>query len=200
MMGMKKSRRVLVIAAAAVIALCAVVSVAGVAFASGGAAEGGGHLMEWVWKILNFAILVGILVYFARKPLAQFLRARTEAIQKSLDEARLARELAEKALKEVEERLRLKDKDIEEIVNASKASGEGERDALIKEAERMSQKIAEHARANIDYELKKAKDELKKEAVELALELAEKKLIDRLTPEEQLKLLEESISKLEGKS
>ncbi|MBI4824086.1 MAG: F0F1 ATP synthase subunit B [Nitrospirae bacterium] len=168
-----------------------------IAFAVGAEAEGQSHIMEWVWKVVNFAILVFILVKFLGKPLKGFLKQRTELIQKTLDEARQARELAEKALREVEERLKGKDKEIEGIISSSRQSGEKEQEFLVSEGERLSKKIIEQAKVNIDFELKKAKEAIKAEAVELAMELAEKKLKEKLTPEEQRKLLEESLSKLE---
>ncbi len=177
-----------------------VLALAGIAFAAG--PEGAAHesfFKEWGWKIINFLLIAAIIVYFARKPFAQFLKGRTEAIQKSLDEARTARELSEKALRDVEERLRLKDQEIAGIIAASTRSGEVEREALIKEAERMSRKVMEQARANVDFELKRARDAIRQEAAELAVELAERKLKEKLTPGEQKKLLEESLAKLEGK-
>lgn len=57
------------------------------AFASGG----GGHgfaLKEHGFYVLNFIIFMGILVIFARKPLAKGLRDRAEAFSKRLDAAR----------------------------------------------------------------------------------------------------------------
>ncbi|MDA8171330.1 MAG: F0F1 ATP synthase subunit B [Nitrospiraceae bacterium] len=165
-----------------------------------GSPEAGGQWKEWLWKIINFVILVGVLAYFAKKPLADYLKARTAAIAKGIEDARVAREAAEKALKEVEERLRLKDKELEEILRTATKSGEAEREALIKESERMSQKIAEHADAYVSFELNKAKDAIRKEAAELAVELAAKKLPRKVTPEVQKKLIEDAISQLEAKS
>lgn len=173
---------------------------AAVAFASDGEAKGGSHVMEWVWKVVNFGILAFILVKFGGPAFKSFLKQRTETIQKTLDEARQARELAEKALKEVEERLKAKDKEVEEIIAAARLSGAKERDFLSAEGQKMSAKMLEQAKANIDFELKRAKDAIKAEAVELALELAERKIKGKLTPDEQKKLLEESLVKLEGKN
>lgn len=163
------------------------------------AAEHGSPVMDWVWKIVNFAILVFILVKFAGKPLKGFLQKRTELIEKTLQEAKEAKELATKSLREVQERLKGKDKEIEEIIAFSRASGEKEREALLREGERMGERVIEHAKANIEFELDKAKTAIRAEAVELAMELAEKKLGEKLTPDRQKKLLEESLAKLEGK-
>lgn len=181
-----------------VVVFCLVFAAMG--FASAGEEKHGSLLMDSVWKVVNFAILLFVIVKFGGKPLKSYLAKRTELIEQSLNEAREAKELARKALDEVQERLKHKDREIEEIISAAKQSGEKERENLIKEGERMSEKVLEQARSNIDYELKHAKEAIKAEAVEIAMELAEKKLKERLTPEEQKKLFEESLAKLEAEN
>lgn len=165
-----------------------------------GGGEHGGGPMEYVWKIVNFAILVFLLVKFGAKPMKGFLNSRTEMIKKSLDEAREARELAQRALNEVEDRLKSKDKEIEEILSSSRQSGEKEREALIKEGERMSQKLLEQAKSNIDFELNQAREAIKAEAAGIAMELAEKKLKDKLTEEDRKRLFDEALSRLEARN
>jgi F-type H+-transporting ATPase subunit b len=129
-----------------------------------------------------------------------FFKKRTELIEQSLKEAREAKELAQKALAEVEERLKIKDKEIEEIVAAAKESGEREKIRLAEDGDKLSARILEQTQNNIAFEVKMAKEAIKREAVEIAMELAEKKLKEKLTKEEQVKLLEESIEKIEGKN
>jgi F-type H+-transporting ATPase subunit b len=166
---------------------------------SGEEAEHGSLFKDYMWKIINFGILVFILWKFGKKPLGNFLRQRTELIEKTLNEARAAKEASQKALQEVEGRLKLKDAEIEEILSVSKRSGEQERDRIVEESQKLKAKILEQAKTNIDFELKHAKEMIKAEAVELAMELAEKKLKDKLTKDEQEKLLADSLVKIGGK-
>jgi F-type H+-transporting ATPase subunit b len=170
------------------------------AFASeeGGAAHAS-IFKEYMWQIINFGILAFILFKYGRKPLKSFLKQRAELIEKTLKEAREAKEAAEKALLKVEERLKTKDKEIEEILSVSKRSGEEVRESLMQQSDRLRERILEQARVNIEYELKSAKEAIKAEAVEIAMELAEKKLKEKLTKEQQQKLLEESLTKIGGK-
>lgn len=171
-----------------------------ITFASGGGEEAA-HTPLWkdyLWKIINFGILFFILYKFGKKPLQSFLKQRTELIEKTIKEAKEAKELAQKALQEVEERLKVKDKEIDEIISASRQAGERDRDRFIEEGDRLREKILEQAKTNIDYELKSAKEAIKAEAVEIAMELAEKKLKEKLTKEEQERLLEESLTKIGG--
>ncbi|MDP2278168.1 MAG: F0F1 ATP synthase subunit B, partial [Nitrospirota bacterium] len=174
---------------------------AAVVHASGGEEGSAGAVAkDYLWKIINFGILFFIIFKFGKKPLQDFLKKRTELIEKSLKEAKEAKELAQKALAEVEERLKARDREIGEIVSSAKESGEKEKARLIEEGGRMKEKILEQARTNIAYEIKRAKETIKEEAAAIAIELAEKKLKEKLTEEEQLKLLEESLAKIEGKN
>jgi len=170
------------------------------AFASEeGAATHTSLFKDYFWKVINFGILAFILFKYGRKPLQSFLKQRAELIEKTLKEAKEAKEAAEKALLKVEERLKTKDKEIEEILSASKRSGEEVRESLIQQSDKLREKILEQARVNIEYELKSAKEAIKAEAVEIAMGLAEKKIKEKLTKEEQQKLLEESLTKIGGK-
>ncbi len=70
---------------------------------------------------------------------------------------------------------------------------------IIQESEKMKEKILEQAKTNIEFEVKMAKDALRLEAAELAIQLSEQKLKEKITPEEQEKLLQESIKIIEGR-
>jgi F-type H+-transporting ATPase subunit b len=163
--------------------------------------EGGeGHGEDWkawIWRVLNFVILLVILIKFLGKPMRAYFQKRTEIIEESLRQAKEARELAEKALKEVQERISLKDEEIQKIMEASKQSGESEKELLIKQGHEMSEKIREQAKSNIAMELENARAALREEAAELAVRLAEKKIREGLTEEDQKRLVDESIRKLE---
>jgi len=171
------------------------------AFASGGEGAEPGLFKAYFWAIINFLILVGLLVFMMKKmDIKGYFKKRTELIEQSLKEAREAKELAQKALTAVEERLKIKDREVEEILKAARESGERETVRLAEEGDRFNARILEQTRNNIDFEVKRAKETIKQEAVEIAMELAEKKLKEKLTKEEQMKLLEESIAKIEGKN
>lgn len=167
------------------------------------AAEGGGHsasFKDWLWPIVNFAILLFILVKFGHKPIREFLRKRTELIEKSLKEAEETKEFAKKALAEVQERLKFIDEEINKILESARKAGEKEKEALIAQGESLKNKIIEQTKANIEYGLQKAKKEIKSEAALMAIELAEKKIKQRLDTKEQERLIEEYIKKFEAKN
>ncbi len=167
------------------------------------ASEGGTHEAGagyWLWPIVNFSILVIVLVFFLRKPIKNYLNSRSKMLEKTLNEAKAARSIAEKALKEVEERLKLKDKEIEKILADAMAAGETEKNKLIEDGKEVSVKIKEAASKNINYELKKAIETIRAEAVNIAIDLAEKKVEETMTDEMRDKLTEDSIKRIGTKN
>ncbi|MGB9710396.1 MAG: F0F1 ATP synthase subunit B [Thermodesulfovibrio sp.] len=163
------------------------------------AEHAGGSSKSWIYQFINFAILVFLLVKFLGKPLKKFFAQRRELIEKSIKESQEAKELAKKALQEVEEKLKLKDKEVQDILDTAKKIGEQEKLKIIEESDKLKEKILEQAKTNIEFEVKMAKDALRLEAAELAIQLSEQKLKEKITPEEQEKLLQESIKIIEGR-
>lgn len=162
-------------------------------------ASGGGQpadSMTWVWATINFSILVFVLSYFLKKPLSAYLSKRTEIIEQSLNEAREAKKFAQKALAEIEDKLKLKDDQIERIISSAQESGEREKTRLVEEAKMLTDKLKELTDKNIAYELKKAKDELRQETAKAVIDMAEAKIKNTITNERQHKLVQDSIDKL----
>ena len=93
---------------------------------------------ELLYRIINFAILVGGLGYLLRKPAAEFFSTRSADIQKSLDEGRKALEASQAQLAAVEAKLR----GLEAEIAAFKASARREMEA---DRQRMQQAAAEEA-------------------------------------------------------
>jgi len=157
-----------------------------------------GGLKDWIYKIINFAILIFILSKFLAQPMKEYFHKRAEIIEKSLKEAAEAKEIAQKALEEVQKKLKLKDQEINNIITSAKQAGEVEKESLIEQGKQMSEKIKEQAKINIEMELQNAKANLRKEAAELAIQIAEKELKKHLSKDEHLKLIEDSIKRLEN--
>jgi F-type H+-transporting ATPase subunit b len=172
--------------------------------ASSAFAEGAEHAPSWkawVWPVINFAVLVALLVYMLKKfDIKAALKKRTELIEKSLKEAEEAKQLAQKALDEVRGRLKNTDKEMTEIIEATRKSGEKEKAALIAEGEKLKNIILQQAKTNIEFELQKARRAIKSEAALAALELAEKQIKEQLGKKEQLTLIDEYIKKIEVKN
>ncbi len=155
---------------------------------------------SFMWSVINFLIIVFLLYKFGKEPLKEALKKRQKTIEKTLDNAAEARMLAEKGLKEAEQRLSEKDAAIELILSDAKHIAERERLALVEQGERMSRDIVARAKLSMDVELKQAKDDLKAEAARLAIELAEKKIRQETSEDDQSRLLENYIVMMENRN
>ncbi|KJR41296.1 ATPase, F0 complex, subunit B/B', bacterial and chloroplast [Candidatus Magnetoovum chiemensis] len=156
--------------------------------------------MHWFWAVINFLILFTTIGLLIRKPIKTYLNQRSRMIEDSIMQARQAKELAEKALEAVQAQLKQKDAEIEKILLSSKKYGESERERLINEARSLSNKLKELTERNIAYELKKAKDELKKEIADTLIELSAKRIQETMREEDENKLIEDSIRMLGKKN
>ncbi len=106
-----------------------VLVLANMAIASGGGghADSGVLLKDFLYRILNFSIVVAILVYFLRKPLKKGLAGRSEEIEKALAEAKQVKEEAEAKFAEYDRKLDQATEEIAEISDAIRREGELEK-------------------------------------------------------------------------
>jgi len=175
------------------------------ASASGGGGENQVEMVEFfssgfMWAVINFSLIAFLIYHFGKEPLKEALRNRQETIAKTMEDASAARAMAEEALEEARKRVAEKDSVVQEILNEASEKAERQKRALVEQGDRMSKDIVERAKISVDLELKRAKDELKAEAALLAVELAEKKIREETTAEDQSRLLREYIAGMESRN
>ena len=169
------------------------------ALAAGGGgehADSGVILKDFLYRCFNFALMVGLLVYFIRKPIRNGLRNRREEIETMLADAQAAKEAAEAKYREYSEKLEKATEEIEGISAAIRREGELERDKILAHARDMSEKILQEADARATNAVARAKDELRAEAAQLAVDLAEEYLKKEFSPSDQKRLVEEYMQKV----
>ncbi len=150
-------------------------------------------------RFFNLALVVGVVVWAARKPLASFFVNRSRLIREELEEAQKARHDAERRLAEVEARMSRLDDELEEIRAAAEREAREEQDRLLEEAERDADKIVGRTRAEISGMTRAAQLELQAHAVELSIKLAEERIRRDITDEDRGRLFQDFVAKLGGK-
>ena len=150
------------------------------AIASGGGEhhpDSGAQLKDFGWRVVDFALLVGIMVWALKKAnVKASLAERQQQIEKNLGEARAAREAAEAKLKEYTEKLEKANQEVDALRAAMLKEAEAEKQRIIAEAQAAAAKVAVQAAQAADQEVLKARTELRIEAARLAVELAGGKL------------------------
>lgn len=174
-----------------------VLLLAGVALASGEAhADSGALLKDFLYRVLNFGLVIAILVYFLRKPLKKGLAGRTEEIERALAEAKQAKEEAEAKFAEYDRKLDQATEEIAEISDAIRREGELEKQKIIENAKQMAIKIEQDAEKAAEMEVAKARRELQQEAAALAVDMAEKMLKKNFTKDDDTRLIDEYMQKV----
>ncbi|MCP4906235.1 MAG: hypothetical protein GY910_14760, partial [bacterium] len=77
---------------------------------------------------------------------------------------------------------------------------EREREKILEEAQQTAERIRSEAGTAVEREVRRAQEELRREAAELALEMAENLLREKMGDEDQSRLVEEFIARVESNS
>jgi F-type H+-transporting ATPase subunit b len=127
-------------------------------------------------EVLNFAVVAGVIVWAGRKFLPGIFRARTDAIQKAMQEAQKASEEARRRLGEIENRLMKLDGEIGMMRDAAEKEAAAEETRIQAAAKDDARKIVESAQQEIASAAKTARRELTAYAADLAVGLAQKQI------------------------
>jgi len=182
--------------------VCAVVSLllvlpAAALAAEGGGEHGGGGLISLdkslIVQLINFIILLVILQRFLYKPLLAKMEERTAAIKRSLDEAQAARADAVRQQEENAAQLRAAYAEAATIRDQALREAEEAGRKQLEAAQAQSRKLVEDTKAQLDGEIRRARDELRRETTDLALAVAEKLVRRTLRDEVHRKIVADAI-------
>jgi F-type H+-transporting ATPase subunit b len=149
-------------------------------------------------QIFNFAVLVGILVFFGGKAVNKALRGRHEQLKADLASAAEARAAAEAKLAKQEARLGSLETEIAELRRNLKAEAEAEKARLIEAAEERATRIKAETTFLIDQQVREADQRLRRESADAALKIAEDILRRSIGPADQQRLLETFVGNVAG--
>ena len=146
--------------------------------------------------IINFIILFAVLKYFFFEKVQAIIEERENLINEKLDyadeEAEKARMMAienERMLKNAREEGKL-------ITERHKQKAEKVYEEIVNEANQEAKIIIERAKVEINREKEKVEDNLKREAIELAIELSKKVIEKNIDEEKNRELIDEFISEV----
>lgn len=175
----------------------AVVFCASLAHASGG--EGGIPREKWLdllWRTLNFAGLLAILIVALKKPVSNALKNRRQEIIEKFADLEAQKTEAERIYKEYEAKLSKIDAEVESIISSAVKQGEAEKIRIIEDANRAAGDIQRQAEMAIQYELAEAKLTLRSDIAEQAVQMAEDLIKQNLKEADQTKMVEDYLEKV----
>jgi F-type H+-transporting ATPase subunit b len=157
----------------------------------GGEAEHGESILVTLARLANFAILAGVIWWFARKPLADHLASRGAQIRKDLVDAAQMRTTATARLADIETKLAALPGELDLLRRRGAEELEAERARMRAAAEAERDRLVEQARREIASQTRTARGQLRAHAASLAIDVAESRLRATLTPAEQVALVDD---------
>ncbi len=195
-------KRRLAVAMAGLVAIL-FVCFSGMALASGsGQGEAGeqalgSHMAKTDWyKVINFIVLAGGLVYFLKKPISSALNNRIKSIRDQIEDLEAKKKEAEAELATYGKKLATLEAEAKRIVADYIKQGEEAKVRILAAAEASAAKLEEQAKKNIAHEFQAAKTQLKEDVLEKAMAKAEALIQGKITGEDQARLVDDYLSKV----
>jgi F-type H+-transporting ATPase subunit b len=148
------------------------------------------------WRVVNFIALMIILVKFGAKPIGAGLAGRRKKIKDEIEDLQQKRADAEKTYNDFQAKLATVESEIDKIVDRAIAQAEIEKVKIIAKAEQAAHDIKRSAEMAIQNELTEARRTLKNEVADQAAILAEKLIVNNLTANDQVKIIDNYLAKV----
>ena len=132
--------------------------------------------LQWIFHALNLAVLIGVLVWFGRKGVQVALRDRSTGIRAELEDAASVHAAAQARHAELERRLSGFEAEVAGMKAEAARALDVEKRAAMARADEAATRIRDAAQRAIRDEAHRATRTLRAEAVQLAVQLAERTL------------------------
>ena len=132
------------------------------------------RLKEFIFYLINFLILMGVLTRFLYKPFLNMLAARKQSIKDALDNAELTNRRADEKMEQYSKRISKVEEESREIIRTAKIKADAQARDIIEDARKEAGDIIAKAEKTIEKEKEKAMEDMKQEIAVLAVMAAEK--------------------------
>jgi F-type H+-transporting ATPase subunit b len=194
-------RTSLIFLAATVVLLMLLAPTLSLAETGGHGGDGEHHGINWgtlFWKTVNFIIFFGVLGYFLAKPIASFLRSRSENITNELNEARDARDQAQAELADARSKVANLEQELAEMRAKGGRNAEEMGRSMVAQAQAECERIEKQTAKDLDQMGKTARRQLREYAAELSIETAEKLVRESINDEDRGRILTASLERVGG--
>ena len=177
-----------------------VLGVAALAYASGDAggaeAHHGLNWKDFLFRVVNFVLVFGVIAKLAGKKMVGFFRGRGEAIENQLADLDSRKADAAKRLGEIEASISDLATEKARIEAEYRRQGEALRDSIVAAAEAKAVQIKEQAATAAAAEARVAMQELRAQLADSVIAAAKASLEKKLTAKDQDKLVDEYLTKV----
>ncbi len=167
------------------------------AAAAGQEAAGWRPTYDLIMKWVNFLILVFVIVKFARVPLRNFFKQKEVEVSSEIEAMEAEKKAAEEKIAEARRAIEHRQERFEEIKARMLRQGKRRKQYIIEGARRESRLMIEAARHKVEGQIRQAHEKLREEMVDLAIDLAMKRLPEVMQESDNQKLLSRYLEAVE---
>jgi F-type H+-transporting ATPase subunit b len=146
-------------------------------------------ISDVVFTVINIALMFWLLSKWLFKPVKEFMDNRTQQIQKDINDAAKLKEDAKSAKEQYDEKLKAIHSERDQILLEGKKKADKQFEARINEADEEADRIKERAQRELAQERLQMVEELKGNAVDLAIGAASKIISEELSEDKHKKLV-----------
>ncbi len=148
------------------------------------------------WTLVIFLILFAILGKLVFPKILAAVEAREKALEEAIEGAKRDREEASRLLAEQQRQIEVARGEAQKLIVEGRQIGEKLRADMIEETQQQQQAMLERARREIEAEKQKAIDEIRREAIELAIAGASKVIEKNLDDQANRKIVESFLASI----
>ena len=151
-------------------------------------------LYDTIMRWINFGIMVALFLKYAKGPLVDFIRSKRGEVAAEIKRFEQEKNAALVKVVETEKALAQSQERLEGIRERIVAQGEQRRQQIVEDARRESDIIMKSAQSKIEADFMHARQALKNDMVERAIELALERLPAEITPQDNQRWVDRYIS------
>ena len=144
-------------------------------------------------QVINFAIVFGVIYFFALKPLMKVMGDRTEKIEKSLDDAKKIEENLSRTEEDYGKELAKAKKEANDVLAKAGADAEKKRQEMLVNAKEEIGNIINQEKEKMQQEKAKNIKEIKREVADLVTASLEKILDEKIDGKKDQELIKKII-------
>lgn len=162
-------------------------------------AHHGNPWLDLLWKAINLAVLIGLIVFFTRKPVGAAFRTMAKETADRWTGAHQAAQDARAEIAAQRSQIEGLEDELKGMVADVQADAQRESTRLVAEARAEANRILANARIQVEQEIAKARADFKRQLAEETVRLAEQMVRDEITPAERKRLMESYVRDMEAR-
>jgi F-type H+-transporting ATPase subunit b len=140
-------------------------------------------------QMINFAIVFGVLYFFALKPLAKIMQDRTNKIEKGLEDAKKVEAELENAKQGYEQAIADAKKEANELMEKANVAAEAKKKDMVNKAKEEIGQVINQEKAKMQEEKAETLREIREEIAGLVVAAVEKVLEEKLDTKKDHELI-----------